>query len=46
MKTANRDTLAVFSQDFVWDFVHQLLLLSKPNAILDWSFSGIWYRQG
>ena len=28
------DTLAGFSQDFVWDFVHQLLLLSKPNAIL------------
>ena len=32
MKTANRDTLAGFSQDFVWDFVHQLLLLSKSNA--------------
>ena len=28
------DTLAGFSQDFVWDFVRQLLVLSKTNTIL------------
>ncbi len=27
-------SLAGFSQDFVWDFFHLLLLFSKPNAIL------------
>jgi len=38
VKKLHWDTLAGFSQDFVWDFVwdfvHQLLLLIKPNAIL------------
>ena len=28
------DTLAGFSQDFVWDFVRQLLFLIKTNTIL------------